>query len=422
MSRTAINQKFLYRAIGAGAGLTEGEIEAPDGRRAREELRRRGLVALDVRSADGAPARAGDGRATRGSLALRRPTGRDGAWRRTRAEAFALLSLLLESGMSLDAALETVVGAAGRPRHKDILRTLAGAVREGRTLAEGLRRLPEWFEQRHMAMVQAGEDSGRLPEVLRRINEQEEHAQRLRQQLASALTYPAILIVAGTLIVAFIVSFVVPRLSKMFDDMNITMPTFSRVVIGACTFLGDWGALFAAALGVAFFVARSRLRDPDRRAAFERWLLGRPMLGPIWWKHQAAGFCGAAAMMLRGGIPILRALEIARTTWRSEELRRRLDAVIGHMREGGRLSDAARQARLFPDVSDRLIAVGEEGGNLPTVFERLSKSMEDDVSIRMNRALTLLGPLAILAIASIVAVVVIAMLLAIFSMNDLQAI
>lgn len=418
MSNAAINQKFLYRAIGAGAGLTEGEIESSDGRRAREELRRRGLVVLDIRSADGAVARlvevGGSGRA-----AGRRA---DGGWRRTRAEAFALLSLLLESGMSLDAALETIVGAAQKERHKAALRTLTGAVREGRTLAEGLRRMPEWFEAHHVAMVQAGEDSGRLPEVLKRINEQEERAQRLRQQLASALTYPIILIVSGTLIVAFFVSFVVPRLSKMFDDMNIQMPVFSRVVIGVCSFMGDWGVVFVVAAAAAFFILRQRLRDPDRRAALERWFLARPMLGTIWWKHQAAGFCGASAMMLRGGIPILRALEIGRTTWRSEELRRRLDRVINAMREGGRLSESAREARLFPEVADRLLAVGEEGGNLPTVFERLSKSMEDDVSVRMNRALTLLGPLAILAIASIVAVVVIAMLLAIFSMNDLQTI
>ena len=421
MSRTAINQKFLYRAIGAGAGLTEGEIESSDVRRAREELRRRGLVTLDIRSADGAVARFVDVGGSGKGLVRRQP-GRSGAWRRTRAEAFALLSLLLESGMSLDGALETVVGAASQEKHKAALRTLAGAVREGRTLAEGLRRLPDWFESHHVAMIQAGEDSGRLPEVLRRLNEQEERAQRLRQQLSSALTYPVILIVAGTLIVSFIVSFVVPRLSKMFDDMNIVMPTFSRIVIGACTFLGDWGAVFIVAMAAALFILRQRLRNPDKRAATERWLLSRPMIGTIWWKHQAAGFCGAAGMMLRGGIPILRALEIGRTTWRSEELRRRLDTVINQMREGGRLSDSARDARLFPDVADRLLAVGEEGGNLPTVFERLSKSMEDDVSVRMNRALTLLGPLAILAIASIVAVVVIAMLLAIFSMNDLQAI
>jgi type II secretory pathway component PulF len=154
----------------------------------------------------------------------------------------------------------------------------------------------------------------------------------------------------------------------------------------------------------------------------ERWILTRRLAGPIWWKHQAAGFCGATAMMLRGGIPILRALEIGRTTWRSEELRRRLDRVINDMREGGRLSESARRHRLMPDVADRLLAVGEEGGNLPTVFERLSESLENEVSQRMRRALTLLEPAAILAIASIVAVVVIAMLLAIFSINDLQTI
>ncbi len=424
MSRAAINQKFLYRAMGAGAGLTEGEIESLDGRAAREELRRRGLVVLDIRSAEGGPRLlSSDGAkqaASRGLL--QRAPANDGAWKRVRAEAFAQLSLLLSSGMSLDAALETITGVASKERHLSALRTLAGAVREGRTLAEGLRRLPGWFEAHHVAMIQAGEDSGRLPEVLQRINEQEERAQRLRQQLTAALTYPVILLFVGTLIVAFIVSFVVPRFSQIFEDMNIAMPLFSRIVIDICSFLGNWGALFIVAGAVLAWWFRRRWRNPDQRAAIERWILSRRMIGPIWWKQQAAGFCGATAMMLRGGIPILRALEIGRTTWRSEELRRRLDQVIDQMREGGRLSESARQARLMPDVADRLLAVGEEGGNLPTVFERLAESLESEVSLRMRRALTLLEPAAILAIASIVAVVVIAMLLAIFSINDLQTI
>lgn len=421
MSRAANTQRFIYRAMGAGAGVTQGEIESIDRRNASEELRRRGLLVIELKSAEpvgvmGRVRALGGARDVGGA-----PAGRTGErWRRVRAEVFAELALLIESGMGMDTALETVVPIATRPSDHAALRALSDAVREGRTLAEGMRRQPDRFEAFHVGMVQAGEDSGKLPEVLRRLNQQDERALRLRQQLISTLTYPAILVFVGVLIMAAIVSFVVPRFSAMFDELGIELPLFSAVVIGACRVVGDWGALLLLALLAALFVTRARWRKPEARLAMEQWLLSKPA-GKMWWKHQAASFAGALAMMLRSGVPILRALEVARTTWRSVELRRRLDAVVDAMREGGRLSDGVRESALLPERSEKLIGVGEESGNLAQVFERLADAYEEDVSLRTKRALTLLEPVAILLIGSVVGVVVIAMILAIFSINDLQA-
>lgn len=435
MSPAATSQRFLYRAMSAGAGMTEGEIESVDHSRAQDELRRRGLVVLDLRpagasrrSARGPAARSRAG-ATRAAAAEDAPTrsflGRkplaDPSWKRVRAEMFAELALLVDGGMSLDAALDAVSGVASKPAHERTLRSLAADVRQGRTLAEGLRRLPDHFEAHHVALVQAGEDSGRLPEVLRRLNQQEERAARLTQQLVSALMYPSILIVVGTFILAAIVSFVVPRFSAIFEEMDIKLPVFSAVVIAICRFLGAWGPLLLVALLAGMIVLRTQWGRPDRRRAIERWLLEKSPAGPLWWKHQTAAFSGAMAMMLSSGVPILRALEIARTTWRSEELRARLDGVISSMREGGRLSESVRSARLLPERSDKLLTVGEEGGRLAQVFDKMAESLENDVSLRTRRALTLLEPLAILAITAVVGPVIIALILAIFSINNLNS-
>ena len=417
MTAAPSTQRFLYKAMGAGAGVTQGEIESTDGARAREELRRQGLVVIELRSASGRVERSGAGAKKRGSETKHR---RDSAWRRTRAEVFAELALLLESGMSLDRSIATVSHVATKPAHQAALAGLAEAVREGRTLAEALRRQPEWFTPYQVGMAQAGEDSGRLPEVLRALNTQEERAARVREQLASALTYPVILLFLGVLTVAAIVSFVIPRFSEVFEDMEIELPLFSAVVISIAEGAGTWGPILLV-LGLAgAFVMRARMRDEAQRAAMERWALEKTRLGPIWWKNQASVFCGAMAMMLRSGAPILRALETSRTAWTSVELRRRLDRVIASMREGSRLSDAAREARVLPFGADKLLAVGEEGGNLPEVFERIADSFETDVQSRVRRALTVLEPVAILAIGSVVGVVVVAMLLAIFSINDVQ--
>ena len=425
MSRAPTTQRFLYRAISAGSGVTQGEIESVDRRNASEELRRRGLLVIEITSAQ--PASVADrlrgfatGREAHGrATASKRGAGE--AWRRVRAEMFAELALLIESGMGMDSALETVVPIARRASDTAALRELSDAVREGRTLAEGMRRLPERFDPFHVGMVQAGEDSGKLPDVLRRLNTQDERALRLRRQLVSALMYPCILIFVGTIIMGAIVSFVVPKFSEIFDEMGVQLPWFSAVVIGACRSIGDWGAVVLVALLAGLIVARARLRNPATRASFERWVLSRGPIGPLWWKHQGASFAGAMSMMLKSGVPILRALEVARTTWTSVELRNRLDRVIDAMREGGRLSDAAREASLLPERTEKLLGVGEESGNLAQVFERMADAFEEDVTTRSQRALTLLEPVAILLIGSVVGTVVIAMILAIFSIYDQQA-
>lgn len=423
MSASVTSQRFAYRAMSAGAGVSLGEVEATTPERAREELRRQGLVVVELRPMQGRLRGVGRRAAVLGDGArASERASTSSAWRRARAGVFGELSLLLGSGMALDAALESVVGIARKREHREALETLARSVREGRTLAEGVRELRAWFPPVHAAMLQVGEESGTLPEALLKLNEQEERTARMRQQVASALTYPVILLGAGTLMLAGIVGFVVPRFAVIFDDMEVQPPWFSRVVIELCLSIGKWGPVGLALLVAGMIWFRWHIADEQRRAGLERWVLTRTPLGTMWWKHQSAGFCGSMGMMLGAGTPLLRALEIGSTAWTSVELRRRLDAVVGRVRDGGRLSEAIRTTGLLPDRLEKLVAVGEDSGTLGRVFERLGESLEHEVGSRTKRALTLLEPAAILAIGLVVGAVVVAMLLAIFSINNLQTV
>lgn len=414
---------FVYRGMRPGEGVTTGEVTATDEHSARKALRDRGVVVLDLRPAGGRARRAGAGSdgpvaAKRGLFA--RSPGQRASWRRVRAEVFAQLSLLIEAGMALDSALKNVVPIAKRPDDLASLEKLATDVREGRSLAEAMRDQPGRYDESHVGLTQAGQDAGKLPEVLRRLNEQEERAERLRDQLISSLMYPSILLFVLVLTVAAIVSFVVPRISAMFDEMDIEMPVFSRVVIGIARFAADYGVFFLVAMLLGSIYARVQWRKPDTRRAMERRIMSIGLIGPMWWKHQAAMFSGSMSMMLRSGLPMLKSLEIARSAWSSLEMRSRLDAVSSDLREGSRLSDAAGRHGLLPDRTDRLVAVGEESGNLPEVFDRMAESFESEVSSRLKRALTLVEPVAIVAVGLLAGTLVIALLLAVFSMNDMR--
>jgi general secretion pathway protein F len=403
-----------------GEGVSTGEINAPNEAAARKALRERGVVVLDLRRAGGRATRPGAGApAAKRGLFSRSPSQR-ASWRRVRAEAFAQLALLIDAGMALDAALNNVTPIAKRDDDRAALEKMARDVREGRSLAEAMRDQPDRFDDSHVGLAQAGQDSGKLPMVLHQLNAQEERAERLRDQLVSSLMYPSILLFVLLLTVAGIVSFVVPRISAMFEEMEIQMPLFSRVVIAIAQFFADYGVIFLV-LGLAGSVyLRLQWRKPDRRRAIERRLLSLGIIGPMWWKHQAALFSGAMSMMLRAGLPMLKALEIGRTAWGSLEMRSRLDDVMRDVREGARLSEAAEKHRLMPDRTAKLLSVGEESGGLPEVFNRMAEAFEGEVSSRLKRALTLVEPIAIVAVGLLAGTLVIALLLAVFSMNDLQ--
>lgn len=423
MSRIAASQRFLYRAMGAGSGVAEGEIESSDSGAARAELKRRGLVVLDLRSAGQAAPSRGTKAAPSAAEGARTPWGawrEKSTWRRARGEALAELSMLLSAGMALDSALETASARPSHPEHRAVLERTAKAVREGRTLAEAVRAQGDRFPPMLAAMAQVGEESGRLPEALRLVAAQEERGERLRQQVSGALTYPVILAIVGSLILIGMVEFVIPQFAKIFEETGARPPLFSRAVIAAAMFAGSWWPVGAGVIAAAVALLRQRWKDDNSRAAIERWILTGTPFGPVWWKRQAASFAGVMGMLLAGGTPMLRALEIARASWSSVEMRRRFDRVAASVREGGRLSDAVRDADLIPDRADRLIAVGEESGRLADVFQRLADGLENEVGVRAKRALTLLEPVAILIIAVFVGAIVIAMLLAMFSINDVQ--
>ncbi len=413
---------FVYRGMRAGEGVTTGEIAAANESAARKTLRDRGLVVLDLRPAGGkatkrtgaaAPAAASKG------LFARSPKQR-ASWRRVRAEVFAQLALLIDAGMALDAALNNVTPIAKRADDAASLERLARDVREGRSLAEAMRDQPDRYDEAHVGLAQAGQDSGKLPMVLHQLNAQEERAERLRDQLVSSLMYPSILLFVLLLTVGGIVSFVVPRISAMFEEMEIQMPLFSRVVISIAQFFADYGAVFLVLALIASITLRVQWRKEDKRRAIERRLLSMKIIGPMWWKHQAAMFSGAMSMMLRSGLPMLRALEIGRSAWGSAEMKARLDAAMTDVREGLRLSEAADRNDLMPDRTAKLLAVGEESGGLPEVFDRMAEAFENEVSSRLKRALTLVEPIAIVAVGLLAGTLVIALLLAVFSMNDLQ--
>jgi len=266
-------------------------------------------------------------------------------------------------------------------------------------------------------MVHAGETSGHLDAVLLRLAEFLEKSHRRRSQVISALLYPAVLITVAIGAVVFIVGFLIPKLSALFEELEQTLPLITQVLLAVATVVGKiWWLLLlfivVCALGIRWY-----MRSPGGREALDVYALRLPLLGPVWQKMAVSRLARTFGTMLGGGVPILAALEISGNAVGNRPMTRAVEGMRDEVREGTSLAAALDRAGVFPPVLIHMAAVGEETGRLPEMMNRVADSLDFEVDSTLGRLTTLLEPFVIIIMGIIVGFIVLAVLLPIFQIN-----
>jgi len=346
-------------------------------------------------------------------------------WQRTprgaRAQAFPLLLFsqellaLLDSGLGIVEAVETLAEKEGSAATRGVLDALLTGLREGLTLSAVMQTLPQAFPPLYVASVRASERTSDLGEALSRYVAYAQRVQTLRASLVGAATYPAILIAVGTLVILFLLGYVVPRFAHIYEDMQ-ELPWLSRLLLQWGQAVDQhWPLLAALALGGGAALA----------AGGGRWLLQR-LLGQLWRVpavgermriFQLARLYRTLGMLLRGGIPAVPALEMAAGLL-SPALRPRLVEATRCIREGQALSVAFDAQGLSTPVSARMLRVGERGGRLGEMMERAAAFHDEEMARWAEWATRLMGPLLMLAMGVVIGTVVVLMYLPIFQLAE----
>lgn len=396
--------RFRYEAANAGGQTVRGVEEAASEGALERLLAGRGLYPVSI-----APAARGEGERRAG-----------GAWTSRRAdvaEAVATLAALLEAGLPLERALEVAAQGAARRDVAGALEGVRRAVRGGGRVADAVAAQAGVFPPIAAGLLAAGERGGQLADAMRRLADGMEREGALRARVVAALTYPALLAAVGTAATTILLVYVLPKFVDLLADAGASLPTSTAILLALSGAAGRWWpALLLLVVGLAAAIWRTR-RSAAGRERGDAWLLRLPLVGPLRARYASAQTARTLGTLLAGGVPLVAALDVAAGAASDAAVAADLRAARASVRRGEALSGALARGRGFPHVLVRLVAVGEETGEMDAMMLRAAALMESELERRLDRTVSLLEPAMILFFGLVVGGVALSLLQAIYGIH-----
>ncbi len=408
---------FRFRALDGKGELIEGEIEANDQETVVSELRRRQQMPLAIH-----PAGARSNQNGRSSFRrwLEQPLfKKHGIGKRDIGVMTRELATLLDAGLTVDQCLSFLLDVASNDTQRHLIADLLEKVQGGRTLAAALEDHQDSFSNAYVSLVRAGERGNALNDVLGRLAEFLDRSEQLREQVKSALIYPAMLMIMAALSIVVLLALVLPQFTPLFESAGADLPPLTHVVV----MLGDaarnywWLGMIVTAgflLGI-----RAQFRNPTSRAKIDRLALKLPLIGGLIAGIDMSRMARTVGTLLASGVALPEALAIARETMGNAHLREKLSEAQVSVKDGGRIATSLAQSGVFPKLATHLIAVGERSGQLETMLLKIAEIFEQETKATIERLMTLLVPVLTIAVGLVIATIIGAILTAILAAYQL---
>jgi len=418
---------FEYRGLTPAGKQVKGLLEADSSRSLRTQLKRSGVFLTDVLAErESGPVRRQNGKAV--AIAQPQPSlgSRDvqlGKLFRGRVSSDDVaiftrqLSTLLHAGVTLIEALTALVDQTEKERLKRVVSDVKTRVNEGSSLADALGQHGKIFGSLYVNMVRAGEASGALDAVLARLADFTEGQAKLRQKVLGTLIYPVIMSIIGSGILALLMTVVVPKVTKIFDSMKVSLPWTTRLLIFVSNLLANWWWLLLPLVGAAIFGFFRWKASPKGRPIWDRFVLRAPVFGSLVRMLSIARFSRTLATLLKSGVPLLTAMDITKNVVSNGVLSAVVENARDAIREGESIAGPLKRSGEFPPLVHHMIAIGERSGQLEEMLLNVADSYETQVSVRIGALTALMEPLIIVAMGVAVAFVAFSILMPILQLN-----
>jgi general secretion pathway protein F len=408
---------FEYTGLTEAGKNVRGIRDAESSKALRQMLRKDGVYLTDARAAEAGAVVGEQKTGLAREVDVAAMLGFTGVSSQDLAIATRQLATLIAAGIPLVDALTALVDQIEQPRLKRIMGVVKQKVNEGSSLADALREHPKVFSELYVNMIRAGESSGALDIVLVRLADFTESQAQLRNKIIGAMLYPAIMVVVGIAIVSILFVVVIPKVTKIFEDMNVTLPWTTRILIGVSSFARDYWYVVLVAVPLLVFAVRRFVRTPRGRAWWDRTKLDAPVFGELIRMLSLSRFAKTLATLLASGVPLLTAMDIVKNIVSNTLLADVIDKARDAIREGESIAAPLRRSGQFPPLVYHMIAIGERSGQLEEMLQNVAKSYEAQVEMRVGALTSLLEPVMIVAMGGGVAFVVFSILMPIMQLN-----
>ena len=397
---------YQYQAFDQAGVLRKGSEDAVSESDLRQRLRSQQLYPKEIRVS----------RNTSRSFLPKRGTN----YKRALTLFTRQFEVLMDATIPYDKALQLIIEQTEDVGFKEILAEVRARVVEGGSLADALQLYPKIFPEMYVSMIRSGENSGNLGTILKRLADYYETQERLRGRLKSAMIYPAFMLVFSLLVVVFMVTYIVPKITQIFASKGTLLPLPTRILMGLSDFMVNSWYLVLIGLIILIFGFSAFLRSEFGKKVLQQLQLKAPLIGPLMQKVLIARFCQTLGTLLGSGVDLKTALEISRHVVVNQLLMDQINKMIIEVNNKGiPLSAAMGRTGYFPDYVQHVVAIGEEAARVDELLERVANRMQEEVSRLLEGLTALLQPTMIVLMGGIVGFIALSVLLPMLNMNQL---
>jgi type II secretory pathway component PulF len=418
--------QFSYKARRRTGEVVEGMLDVADRSAALIQIERLGLFPVAVDAAKGGAAVATASVGTRQKTdwrALLPPTLRASLSQKRKPKLQELatftqqLANLLHSGMPLTVALNSMTHLETKGISAEVSRELRQDVMEGRSLSDAMAKQPRIFSDLYINMVRAGESSGALVEVLRRMADHFERFAEVQTKFTSALVYPAFVAVVGIGIMVFFMTYMLPKFLSIFQGMNVTLPMMTRMLIGIShAFAAYWWLMILIVVAILILFKRFQSSAEGRRK-LDQWKMTAPVFGKVIKLNLFGQFARTLSTLLENGVPVLTALKITEQIIPNTIVKEAINKTREEVTDGKTIAQPLARSRVFPQLMVDLVKIGEDTGDVPGALKNVADTYENELNIALRVMMNMIEPVMIIVMALGVGFLLLSVLSAMFAMT-----
>jgi type II secretory pathway component PulF len=415
--------QFSYKARRRSGEVVQGVLDVADRAAALAQIERLGLFPVALDAAKGGATATDKPASAKAELSGMLPTSLRAAMTRKRkpklqevATFTQQLANLLHAGMPLTVALNSMTHLESKGIPRSVSEQLRQEVMEGRSLSDSMSKQPLIFTDLYVNMVKAGEQSGALVDVLRRMADHFERFAAVQAKLNAALIYPAFVAIVGIGIGIFFMTYMLPKFMTLFGNMNVQLPMMTQMLIGISNvFAGYWWAMLLA-LGLGYVLFRNFQNKEEGKRKIDEWKMMLPVFGKVVRLNLFGQFARTLSTLLENGVPVLTALKITEQVLPNRVIKEATARAREAVTDGKTLAQPLAQSKVFPQLMVDLVRIGEETGNVPGALKNVADTYENELNIALRVMTNMIEPVMIVVMAGGVGFLLLSVLSAMFSM------